>query len=818
METKQQSEYVKGLQKILGYDHLVTVDPLGLSGDLALMWKDSFKVSVLEADNRIIDVKVSYGTLDFYLTCVYGDPVRARRKEVWDRLERIGLVRDEAWILAGDFIELMSNEEKSRGAIREESTFWDFRNLAQNCKLKEIRFTGNSLSWSGWREKAWVQCRLGRSFGNNEWFTLFSRVCMEYLDMYASDHRPIRICFTHERTGAHNKRFFFDKRMTTREGFEEVVKQSWGGVNGDKSTIMERIIRCKQRITRWKKRTDMNSRDKITRLKALLEKEVSKTCPSNRVMQRLKHELAFAYREEETYWRQKCREEWLREGDRNTKFFQNCVKGKCMQNRILMLLDDLGREHFSEGSKGNIAVDFFRELFRSSDPFDLETLFIRFRGRVTDEMNVRLTSPVLEEEIKMAAFSVKGTSAPGDDGLTGAFYQKYWHIVGPSLSEEIQKFFHTSIMPDGWNHTLLSLLPKITKPTRMQDMRPISLCSVQYKIISKILCNRLKTILPQIISDTQGAFISGRLISDNILIAHEMVHGLRTNTKVSEECMAIKTDMSKAYDRVEWNFLEVLMEQMGFDRSWIRWIMSCVSSVSFSVLLNGNSHGYIKPERGIRQGDPLSPFLFILCAEALVHSLNMAEEMGRIQGIKLSSSGPAVHHLLFADDSLLLCKASGTEAKEILECLKAYGDASGQVINLQKSSIIFGSKVTDSIKTEVKDIMGIDQEGGEGSYLGLPECFSGSKRRLLSFIKEKLHGRLNGWFSKSLSNGGKEILLKSVAMALPVYAMSCFKLPKEVCAKLTSAMIEFGGAVEITEKRSHGWHGRSCAKTKSWED
>jgi len=187
----------------------------------------------------------------------------------------------------------------------------------------------------------------------------------------------------------------------------------------------------------------------------------------------------------------------------------------------------------------------------------------------------------------------------------------------------------------------------------------------------------------------------------------------------------------------------------------------------------------------------LSPFLFILCAEALVSKLNHSEENGRLTGIGLSSNGPQVHHLLFADDILLMCKANALESKEVMDCLKAYGDASGQRINLQKSSIIFGSLIPDSTKDQVKLILGIDKEGGEGTYLGLPECFKGSKRDLLSFIREKLQSRIHGWFAKTLSLGGKEILLKSVAMSLLVYAMSIFKLPHDVCTKITSAMTEF---------------------------
>lgn len=789
METKQKKAYVTGLKVTLGYDNLFTVEPAGLSGGLALMWKNCLDIDILSSNKRVIDLKVKMGSLSFYLSCVYGDPVRANRKAVWNYLSNIGVLRDEPWLLAGDFNEILDSSEKEGGADRHPSSYWDFRHMTENCKIKTIRSTGNILSWAGKRDLVWVKCRLDRCFGNDEWFNLFPRCQAEYMKMYASDHRPVMLQFSHETIERNRGRFYFDRRMLDKEGIEDVIRNGW--LLGDDTPLMDRIFSCRRELAKWKRSSDLNSKTKIDRLHLDLEQEIIKQSPNYDRMRRLKISLSKAYRDEETFWRQRSRQLWLKAGDRNSRFFHNSVKGRKNLNRILMLLDNMDREHFSEGAKGDIALAFFRDLFTSSNPHDLDSFFTGFPERVTPEMNSVLTAEVSDTEIKNAAFGVKGSSAPGEDGLSGIFYQKFWHIVGPSVSCEVRKFFTTSTLSPGWNHTQLCLIPKITNATHMKDMRPISLCSVQYKIVARILCDRLKQVLPQIISETQGAFVAERSITDNIIIAHEMVHGLRTNDSISTDFMAVKTDMSKAFDRVEWAFLETLLERMGFARTWVAWIMSCVSTVSYSVLINGSSHGFLRPERGIRQGDPLSPFLFILCAEALVHSLNQSEADKRLTGIRIATNAPAVHHLLFADDSLLLCRATKTESTELKEILDGYEKVSGQTINYRKSSIIFGSKVPLAAKREVQEVLGINTEGGDGKYLGLPESFSGSKRKLLHFIQEKLQGRLEGWFAQSLSQGGKEVLIKSVALALPVYAMSCFRLSKDLCAKLTSALTEF---------------------------
>ncbi|KAL0751744.1 hypothetical protein Bca101_033747 [Brassica carinata] len=659
METKQKSAYIIGLKDILGYDKVFTVEPVGLSGRLALFWKTSLDVDILSANKRIIDLKVKIGSLSFYVSCMYGDPIRARRNFVWNQLSTIGASRDDAWVLVGDFNELMEGSKKLGGPERHTSTFWDFRNMATNCKIKEMRSKGNSLSWAGLRDQMWIQCRLDRSFGNDEWFNLFPRSETEYLCMRISDHRPLRISFSYEACEENRGRFYFDKRMLGKAGIEEAVMRGWScGGKDARATLADIIIHCCKELAKWKRASNLNSRNVIEKLQLALEKEISKRYPNFGIMKQLKYELATAHKAEERFWRQRSIQLWLKSGDKNTQYFHNSMKGRKNLNRILMLLDDFGQEHFSEGAKGHIAAEYFRNLFLSANPFDLETIFEGFLSRITPEMNEALIREVSEDEIKRAAFGVKGSSAPGEDGFSGTFYQKFWHIVGPSVTHDVRCFFSSSTSLASWNHTQLCLIPKITNPTNMKDMRPISLCSVQYKIVSKILCERLKVILPQIVSETQGAFVAGRSITDNIIIAHEMIHGLRTNDYISDEFMAVKTDMSKAFDIVEWSFLETLREKMGFDRRWISWIMSCISSVSYSVLLNGRSHGFIRPERGIRQGDPLSSFLLILCDESLVHSVNMAEASGRLHGIRLSSNGLAVHHLLFADDNLLMCRAS----------------------------------------------------------------------------------------------------------------------------------------------------------------
>ncbi|KAF5449709.1 hypothetical protein F2P56_030126 [Juglans regia] len=322
---------------------------------------------------------------------------------------------------------------------------------------------------------------------------------------------------------------------------------------------------------------------------------------------------------------------------------------------------------------------------------------------VTPEMNLQLTKACSYEDLKGALFEMDPMSSPGPDGFSAGFYQDHWEAVGDGVVEVVKEIFKSKRGIEEINETFIVLIPKKRRPNLVTEYRPISLCNVIYKVFSKVLANRIKTFLSKLISPSQSAFVPGRLISDNIIVAYEAMHSMKHRMKHKHEgYMAMKLDMSKVYNRLEWSFLEAVLSKMGFDKRWTELVMQCVSSVKYSLLVNGDPQQHLIPFRGLRQGDPLSPYLFILCTEVLGKMLDEAERKGYITGFPFSRGSLKVNHLFFADDSLLFCKANALEWSRMSKILKTYEEASGQRLNLEKSCIF---KLPKTILNAINKLM-----------------------------------------------------------------------------------------------------------------
>ncbi|KAK3221803.1 hypothetical protein Dsin_008828 [Dipteronia sinensis] len=392
------------------------------------------------------------------------------------------------------------------------------------------------------------------------------------------------------------------------------------------------------------------------------------------------------------------------------------------------------------------------------------------------------------------------------DGLPAIFYQKYWEVVGTSVTMACLSCLNGGESLEPVNRTLITLIPKTQKAECMADYRPISLCNVTYKIVAKTLANKLRGVMCEVISDNQSAFIPGRLISDSTIIGFECLHALKRR-KRKNGSMALKLDMSKAYDHMEWSFFISMMEKMGFSDRWVNRIRDCISSVSFAFNLNGDVCGSVKPSRGLRQGDPLSPYLFPICAEGLSCILRQAVINNRMAGFQCIRAGPNISHLFFADDCLLFSKASEKDCRTIKYVLDAYAKVSGQIINFKKSSLCVSKSIMDLKGRNLADIVGVRLVDCHAHYLGLP-CFTGRKKKhLFEGIKDRIWNKIKGWNAKIFSSGGKEVLVRVFLQAIPTYGMSLFRLPKSIIRDLHRMFARFrcGGAEEARKIHWGSW-------------
>ena len=246
--------------------------------------------------------------------------------------------------------------------------------------------------------------------------------------------------------------------------------------------------------------------------------------------------------------------------------------------------------------------------------------------------------------------------------------------------------------------------------------------------------------------------------------------------------MALKLDMSKAFDRVEWGCLEKIMQKMGFNDKWLKLIMQCITSVTYSVRINEKPQGHIIP---------ISPFLFLFYAEGLSTLLNQSVVAGQLWSVSVCPLRPRISHLFFANDSITFCQATPEQCNHLEHLLTIYEQASGQQLTKEKTALFFSRNTPWDTQEEIKICFGAEVIKQHETYLGFPSLVGRSKKHTFKALKEKLDNKLFGWKEKLLSQAGKEVLIKAVTQAIPTYTMSVFKIPSSLCDELARMIRRF---------------------------
>ncbi|XP_028085089.1 uncharacterized protein LOC114286192 [Camellia sinensis] len=362
-----------------------------------------------------------------------------------------------------------------------------------------------------------------------------------------------------------------------------------------------------------------------------------------------------------------------------------------------------------------------------------------------------------------------GNKAPGPDGFNMACFQKCWKVFKKEILQFFNEFYDNGRLAKGINSSFTTLIPKKDCPEGISDYRPISLIGSIYKILSKVLASRLKKVPPRIIRDSQTAFIGGRNILDGVLISNEIVDWSK---KKKQKGMILKLDFEKAFDSVNWECLFEMLSSFGFQNKWIRWIKECLQSSRVSILVNGSPTAEFCPENGLRQGDPLSPFLFIIVAESLNMLFQRAKDLGLIKGVVIGTRRINVTHLQFADDTIVFCEA---EEQEILNVKRCFEVLSGLRINFHKSKVC-GVGVQNEVVADFAKRLNCQGQKLPFTYLGLPLGASPKKKTTWLPVINKFKSKLASWKRKTLSFGGRLTMIKSVLTSLPMYYLSLFKV------------------------------------------
>ncbi|KAL4313838.1 hypothetical protein AHAS_Ahas15G0025100 [Arachis hypogaea] len=626
--------------------------------------------------------------------------------------------------------------------------------------------------------------RLDRGLANAEWRRRYMNARVDILPRVNSDHHPLLVNLTPGMRLLGERPFRFEVMWKTHPSFNEFIEKTWTN-----DTPLPRALESlTEALKSWNLEVFGNVfRKKRTILNRLAGIQKAPTYGRNPHLEKLERDLSRELdqilNQEELLWLQKSRQQWIVDGDRNMKFYHTKTAIRRRKNRILKLRRGDGSWCEEQQELKDMAVSFYSSLYKeeSTDYLSLD-LPISYPV-MKDEHKAALLKQPNNEEIHKAIFHIGSLKAPGEDGFPAYFYKENWSMVKDSVCSFIKRIWENPEEIREINQTLITLIPKIDQPEFISQFRPIALCNVVYKCISKLLVERIKPTLHDRISPNQSSFVPGRVIHDNVIIAKEMIHDMK-RMKGKKKFMAIKIDFAKAYDCLRWSFVDECIAEFGIGGVARRLIKECINSVTYKILWNGGKTDIITPTRGLRQGDPLSPYLFVIAMDKLSHFIEDLVDKGDWKPMRAGREGPFISHLLFADDLILFSQASVDQIEGILRALNRFGQVSGLKINAEKTAIVFSKNVEERLRNQISNISGFQEQSNLGKYLGAMISDNRKKKDNFKTTLDRVKNKLGGWKMNCLSMAGRITLAKAVISPILNYDMMHTQVPKGICKEV----------------------------------
>ncbi|KAJ9556808.1 hypothetical protein OSB04_011422 [Centaurea solstitialis] len=759
-ESQQQVSYEAMLElgEALGFSEKITPGRGNILSELESNSLDETHLQVM--DSRLVRSCWGFGNFDYALAGSEGRS--GGLVTVWDSdlLVKVSLIVDRRfivlrgkWLPNNSYINILNIYAPNSLAERDE--FWE--------NLKKV--IGDD------REEGWLLCgdfnevrrpeeHRGSSFNSRGAFRFNEFI--RTLDLVEPQMGGRRV----NDFGAVPFKFFNSWLLSN--SLANVVSQCWadsGQFNQNQSDILNlfrKLKNTKKAIKIWRKSVSEDNRkfsEDIKKKLNVLEtlEEVVGLLSEERVEKDLFLKNLRELEERELLdLKQKAKVNWLKQGDENSRFFHTMVNARRRKNRMHGLSINGVWSNEPSSLKSHV-FDFFLNKYKECSDVNLKFRSSQLR-KISDSQKLSLVAPISEEKIKGAVWSCGGEKSPDPDGFTFAFLRKFWDTIQHEFSKAVKEFERDPSSIAVCNSSFISLIPM-----------------------------RLKAVIGDVISPLQTAFVKGRQIMDGPLIVNELISWAKRS---KHKVFLLKLDFEKAFDNVRWDFLWETMLQMNFGVTWISWMKVLICTAQVSVLVNGAPTKQFVLENGVRQGDPLSPYLFIIAIEGLIAALAEAKDKGLIKGVELPRNGPVLSNLLYADDALLMGKWNVSNLRNVLMVLRCFHLASGLRINWEKSTL-FGVGVSIAEISRLAGRFGCKSGKLPFHYLGFPIGADMSKKESWDSLYKKFESRLSIWKERMLSIGGRLTLCKAVLGSLGVYLFSLYKVPVGVLKDLEKLRSRF---------------------------